>query len=69
MRIKHFLNITILLFLSTHFFAINAQKNNAPQTVLSYLSGKGASDAVEWDFFVSEGMNAEIGRASCRERV
>lgn len=57
MRIRHFFNIAILL-LCTHFFSLYAQQNDTPQTVIRYLSGKGASDAVEWDFLVSEGMNA-----------
>ena len=58
MRFKHFFITTILLFLCSHLFSLYAQQNNSQQTVIKYLSGKGASDAVEWDFRVSEGMNA-----------
>ena len=46
---------TVLFGLS---FSSNAQQSNIPQTITSYLSGKGADDAVLWDFYVSDGMNA-----------
>ena len=37
---------------------INAQKRVVPETKIHYLSGKGASDAVQWDFFCTEGNNS-----------
>lgn len=39
-------------------FTLSAQQSNIPKTNTLYLSGKGADDAVLWDFHVSDGMNA-----------
>ncbi|MEG1585298.1 MAG: glycoside hydrolase family 2 TIM barrel-domain containing protein [Bacteroidales bacterium] len=38
-------------------FNLNAQ-NKPAETQIHYLSGKGADDAVEWDFFCTEGRNS-----------
>ena len=51
--------ILFFLVLGSSLFSLKAQKSNAPQTILHYLSGKGADDAVLWDFCVSDGMNAD----------
>lgn len=37
---------------------INAQKGAVPETKRHYLSGKGANDAVKWDFFCTDGNNS-----------
>jgi len=58
MRTRFLLYTTLFLFLGSLFLTLYAQQGEAPQTVIEYLSGKGADDAVEWDFYVTEGMNA-----------
>ena len=61
---KRFLCISLLL---ASVWAANAQ-----QTEISYLSGTGPDDAVLWDFWVSDGMNARkwsrIAVPSCWEQ-
>ena len=61
---KRFLCITLLL---ASVWAANAQ-----QTEVRYLSGTGPDDAVLWDFWVSDGMNARkwsrIAVPSCWEQ-
>ena len=61
---KRFLCITLLL---ASVWAANAQ-----QTEVRYLSGTGPDDAVLWDFWVSDGMNArkwsQIAVPSCWEQ-
>lgn len=61
---KRFLCITLLL---ASVWAANAQ-----QTEIRYLSGTGPDDAVLWDFWVSDGMNArkwsQIAVPSCWEQ-
>ena len=60
--------LTIILFATS--FA-NAQKHNNTQTERVYLSGRGADDMVQWDFFCTDGANAgkwsKIGVPSCWE--
>jgi len=45
--------------------------SRAQQTEIQYLSGRGSSDAVQWDFYCTGGMNAnkwtKIGVPSCWE--
>jgi len=61
--------ITILLFL-TGFLPVYAQKTS-PATIRYYLSGHGADDMVQWDFFCTDGINSgkwtKIGVPSCWE--
>ncbi len=58
--------LCILLLLASAWVA------NAQQTETLYLSGKGPDDAVQWDFWVSDGMNArkwsKIEVPSCWEQ-
>jgi hypothetical protein len=66
-RIKTFtLAVFATLLLSTLF----AQKSTS-STERVYLSGRGADDMVQWDFFCTEGMNSgkwtKIGVPSCWE--
>jgi len=66
--VKYFA-ITILLFL-TGFLPVYAQKTS-PATIRYYLSGHGADDMVQWDFFCTDGINSgkwtKIGVPSCWE--
>lgn len=58
MQTKLILFCTLCAFWFAGFSALHAQTSAAPKTVIEYLSGKGADDAVEWDFYVTEGMNS-----------
>lgn len=58
MRSKFFLSYLICLTVGIIFSFLSAQKSDLPGTERAYLSGKGASDAVDWEFFVTEGMNS-----------
>lgn len=57
-----------IIFLITLFFSVNAFSQ---QTEKLYLSGQGADDMVQWDFYCTGGMNAnkwtKIGVPSCWE--
>ena len=61
--------LTALVFVLA-FFSVNAQRS-APGTERQYLSGHGADDMVQWDFFCTDGMNSgkwsKIGVPSCWE--
>lgn len=61
-KMKFFLSI---------FFILAIGYANAQQTEVHYLSGKGNDDMVQWDFFCTDGMNAnkwtKIGVPSCWE--
>lgn len=48
----------VVLFWIWCGMALYAQ-NDVPVTQIHYLSGKGADDAVKWDFWCSKGQNAE----------
>lgn len=50
-------NLVFIVMLCS-FFSINAQKDAIPQTTVHYLSGKGADDAVLWDFYCTDGLNS-----------
>ena len=64
---------SFLLLLSLMFcFPLSATDNNeTKETRIRYLSGKGASDAVPWEFFITEGRNSghwtHINVPSCWE--
>ena len=60
------------LSLSFYFFSATAfAEKTAPVTVRYYLSGHGADDMVQWDFFCTDGINSgkwtKIGVPSCWE--
>lgn len=61
--------LAVFLFACT-VINIQAQKN-IPQTQYHYLSGRGADDMVEWDFYCTDGRNSgewtRIGVPSCWE--
>ena len=57
MRTKFLLCYVVCILLAANFSFLYAQKS-APKTVIEYLSGKGADDAVDWDFYVTGGMNS-----------
>lgn len=52
-------------------YALGVQAKDVPVTQRQYLSGRGADDMVEWDFFCTEGRNSgkwtKIGVPSCWE--
>ena len=59
-------------FLCIFLFLASVWAANAQQTEVRYLSGTGPDDAVLWDFWVSDGMNArkwsQIAVPSCWEQ-
>ena len=58
MWIKSLLTYGMATLLSLTCLLAYAQQSEPPQTVIEYLSGKGADDAVEWDFYITDGRNA-----------
>lgn len=68
MNLKFYYSIFCLLF----FFTIPVFVLQAQQTQVSYLSGTGADDTVDWDFFCSAGRKsgkwAKIAVPSCWEQ-
>lgn len=69
-RLRSFLLLLISLMLSISLSAAGSN-DKKKETEIRYLSGRGASDAVPWEFFVTEGRNAgrwtEIKVPSCWE--
>lgn len=57
----------LFLLLFTSFFALNAQESK-----VIYLSGRGAANTVDWEFYCSDGMNSgewsSIAVPSCWEQ-
>lgn len=68
-QLKH-LRCLALLFFAGMTMAMYARSADS-QTIIHYLSGRGASDMVEWDFYCSGGNNSgqwrKIGVPSCWE--
>ena len=46
------------IFSLASIFGLNAQNSTSSETIIHYLSGKGADDAVLWDFYCTDGMNS-----------
>jgi beta-galactosidase/beta-glucuronidase len=69
-RSKFLLYFTLSFFFYLFSASVTAQKA-APVTIRYYLSGHGADDMVQWDFFCTAGMNSgkwtKIGVPSCWE--
>ena len=47
------------IFVTQKLFSQNSLTNNI-ETGIQYLSGTGSDDAVEWEFFCTEGRNLSI---------